>query len=225
MTTLVHAGDLETPPRLREVLRRRRRRAAVTTEFGAVLDALGLAQHRVAQLFDVTPRSVRRWRSGDRPVPCGVSIVLRLLAAGAVTVAQVEQAAILAPARTNGGKGKPSAPLRVEPAPKQSALACVADPGSTTAEKILALGPSSCRWPHNDPRHSDFRFCGAVTEKGPYCARHARLAYLAPRTSSGHGARIRLVAQWGHQASRPKGTHHAAAPVALFVPPAGTPNR
>jgi hypothetical protein len=74
------------------------------TEFCEAIGALGIAQHRVAQLFGVGPRSVRRWQNGDRRVPCGVGIVLRLLAAGTVTVAQAEQAA-----RTNGS-AKPGAP-------------------------------------------------------------------------------------------------------------------
>ena len=56
--------------------------AVATTEFRATLAALGIAQHRVAQLFGVGPRSVRRWQDGDRRVPCGVGIVLRLLARG-----------------------------------------------------------------------------------------------------------------------------------------------
>jgi hypothetical protein len=37
---------------------------------------------------------------------------------------------------------------------------------------------------------------------------------MAPQTGGGHGARIGLVAQWP-KASRPRGTHHAAASVAL----------
>jgi hypothetical protein len=74
---------------------------AVADEFRATLGALGLAQHRVARLFGVGPRSVRRWKDGDRRVPCGVSIVIRLLAAGAVTIAEVEQAAVPVPAQTN----------------------------------------------------------------------------------------------------------------------------
>ena len=44
------------------------------TEFGAAIAALGIAQHRVAQLFGVGSRSVRRWQDGDRRVPCGVGI-------------------------------------------------------------------------------------------------------------------------------------------------------
>ena len=120
-----------------------------------MLGALGIAQHRVAQLFGVGPRSVRRWQYGDRRVPCGVGIVLRLLAAGTVTVAQVEQAAVPIPARTNGSaKPEPPAPLFVEPVPEQSVATDVkaaafadptfadptsADPGLTTAEKVCAL--------------------------------------------------------------------------------------
>ena len=91
------------------------------TEFRATIAALGIAQHRVAQLFGVGPRSIRRWQDGDRRVPCGVGIVLRLLACGAVTVDQVEQAAVAIPARTNGSaKLEPPAPLLVAPAPEQS---------------------------------------------------------------------------------------------------------
>jgi hypothetical protein len=62
-----------------------------------------------------------------------------------VTVAQVEQAAIPIPGRTNGSaKPGPPAPLLGEPAPEQSALArakvaTLADPGLTTAEKVCAL--------------------------------------------------------------------------------------
>ena len=83
------------------------------TEFHEALGTLGLAQQRVAQLFGVGPRSVRRWQYGERRVPCGVDIVVRLLAAGMVTVEQVEQAASLIPSRTNGGP-EPSAPLPVQ---------------------------------------------------------------------------------------------------------------
>jgi hypothetical protein len=98
-------------------------------------------------MFGVRPRSVRRWQHGDRRVPRGVGIVLRLLAAGVITVDQVEQAAIPIPVRTNGSaKSEPPAPLLVEPAPAQAALAraeaaTTTDSGLTTAEKVIALGP------------------------------------------------------------------------------------
>ena len=121
--------------------------AVAATEFRATLAALGIAQHRVARLFGVGPRSVRRWQDGDRRVPCGVSLVVRLLACGAVTVDQVEQVAVAIPARTNGSaKPEPPAPLLVAPAPEQSALAraeaaTLADPGLTTAEKVVRARP------------------------------------------------------------------------------------
>ena len=180
-----------------------------TTEFRETLGALGIAQRRVGQLFGVGPRSVRRWQHGDRRVPCGVGIVLRLLAAGVVTIAQVEQATVPVPARTNGGaKPGPPAPLLVEPAPEQSALApALANSSLTTAEKVCALTPEACRWPYGDPRHPDFHFCGNPVAEKPYCERHRALASCTavPAIS--------------------KGAHHAAAPVALSVPPAGAPNR
>jgi hypothetical protein len=94
-----------------------------TTEFHATLSALGLAQDRVAKVFGVGPRSVRRWQHGDRRVPCGVRIVLRLLATGAVTLAQVEQAATPIPVRTNGSaEPEPPAPPLVEPQPSPPTL-------------------------------------------------------------------------------------------------------
>jgi hypothetical protein len=165
------------------------------TEFRAALGALGITQHRVAQLFGVGPRSVRRWQVGDRRVPCGVGIVLRLLAAGTVTVAQVEQAAVPIPTRTNcSAKRSAPASLRVEPAPEQSALAHakLAGPGLTTAAKVGALTPEACRWPCGDPGHPDFHFCGSPVAKRPYCEHHRAMAYVAlPTTALATGTRAR----------------------------------
>src|SRR5262245_50829713 len=118
MAILVQSGDpgrKGTPPRPSRGSDTSAPRA--TTELCETLGALGIAQ-RVAQLFGVGPRSVRRWRYGDGRVPCGVGIVLRLLAAETMTVAEVEQvAAVPIPARTNGS-AKPGAPapLLGEPA-------------------------------------------------------------------------------------------------------------
>jgi hypothetical protein len=180
MTTLVHAGDLETPPCPREVLRRRRRRAATTTEFGETLDAVGLSQSRVAKLFGISCRHVRRWRHGDRRVPPAVRLVINLLVTGAISIDQVEQAAIPIPARTNGAaKPEPLAPLLVAPARAQAAEAvALADSGLTVAEKVYALAPEACRWPCGDPRHPDFYFCGDPAVRGPYCAQHRTMAYV-----------------------------------------------
>jgi hypothetical protein len=147
-------------------------------EFREMLCALGLEQQRVAKLFGVKPRCVRRWRNGDGSVPCGVAIVLRLLDAGVVTVAQVEQAAVPVPARMNGSaKLKPPASLLGEPAPEAATLT---DSGLTTAEKVCALTPMACRWPYGDPGDHRFYFCGnPVAEKPPYCEHHRAMAWRA----------------------------------------------
>src|SRR5262249_48716237 len=140
-----------------------------------------------------------------RRVPCGVGIVLRLLAAGAVTVTQVEQAAVSAPARTNGSvKPEPPVPLLVEPVP-----------GRTTAEKVYALASTACRLAYCDPRPSHFHFCGNPVAEGSYCEHHCALAHE-------HGARIAQRDQSASSA-RLKGFRYAA-PVTLSVPPAGTSN-
>jgi GcrA cell cycle regulator len=159
-------------------------------EFCAMLGTLGLAQQHVAQLFGVGGREVRRWRSGARRIPHGVGIVLRLLTAGTVTVAQVEQAAkaaVSVPARTNGSAGlEPLASLPGEPAPERSALARVkaatlVDSNLTTAEKVCALTSNACRWPCGDPERPDFHFCGDPVVKKPYCDHHRAMAFWPNR--------------------------------------------
>ena len=48
---------------------------------------------------------------------------------------------------------------------------------------IVDLTASACRWPSGNPRDlKTFRYCGETAQSGPYCERHARLAYL-PRVA------------------------------------------
>jgi hypothetical protein len=48
---------------------------------------------------------------------------------------------------------------------------------------VVDLTKSSCRWPSGNPRDlNTFRYCGEAARGGPYCERHARLAYL-PRAA------------------------------------------
>jgi hypothetical protein len=164
--------------------------STAATEFRATLDALSITQTRIARLFDVTTRHVRRWQHGDRNVPHTVGLVVNLLAAGVITVSQAEAAAP-APART---KPKPPAPVRVKPEPEQSAgaraeVAAFADL-SPAAAAVVALGPGGCHWPIGDPARPGFQFCNAPVAAPPYCARHRKRAYLAPRTDSGRGVRV-----------------------------------
>jgi hypothetical protein len=44
---------------------------------------------------------------------------------------------------------------------------------------VVDLTEGSCRWPTGNPRDlNTFRYCGAVAQSGPYCDRHAQLAYM-----------------------------------------------
>jgi hypothetical protein len=149
---------------------------AAATEFRDALDALAIAQHRVAQLFHVSQRSVRRWRDGDRRIPVGVDVVIRLLAAGTVTVDQVEAASTLT--RVNGSaKPGPPALSLVEPAPAPTEAA---DLGPTTA---------------------GFHFCSAPAVGGPYCEAHRRQAYRDPAAMAPtHGQTTLRRIAWGSYA-------------------------
>ena len=42
---------------------------------------------------------------------------------------------------------------------------------------ITDLREHMCRWPIGDPTSPEFRFCGARSSDGPYCAGHSRMAY------------------------------------------------
>ena len=234
MAILVQSGDPgreETPPRLRENLRRRPQRAAAATEFARTLDMLDVTQLRIARLFGTTPRTIRRWRDGTRRTQRGVDIVLRLLAAGAITIAQVEAAAAgPAPARTNGTKPEPPAPLRAEPAPEEQSAsaprrartAALANSSLAVAEKVLALAPGVCRWPCGD-LGPDFRFCGDPVVEPPYCAHHRTLAYLAPRPGRGHGARGFVVHGRHGRPPIPGAAGASRAPIARGAFPSSAP--
>jgi hypothetical protein len=59
-------------------------------QFRAAIARLELSQARAAQLVGADPRTGRRWALGERPVPTCVGILLRLLIAGKITIADVE---------------------------------------------------------------------------------------------------------------------------------------
>lgn len=54
-------------------------------------------------------------------------------------------------------------------------------PGSATS---LTLSAYQCKWPIGDPREEGFTHCGDRALDGPYCERHASLAYQANTVSS-----------------------------------------
>ncbi len=44
---------------------------------------------------------------------------------------------------------------------------------------VVDLTEGTCRWPTGNPRDlATFRYCGGAAHSGPYCERHAKLAYL-----------------------------------------------
>ena len=61
-------------------------------QFRTAIDRLDLSQVGAGRLVGADPRTARRWALGERPVPDCVAILLRLLVAGKITVADVEQA-------------------------------------------------------------------------------------------------------------------------------------
>jgi hypothetical protein len=208
---LQEARDLATP-KLHSMfgLRRRRPRAAATTEFGTALDTLGLPQNRVAKLFGVSCRHIRRWQHGDRTVPRAVRLVINLLVAGAISIDQVEQAAaVSAPARTNGhAEPEPPARLRDEPEPKPPAPLCI-EPAPAPVP-VCELTSAVCHWPVGDPRQSNFRFCSAPVVTPPYCQAHRARAYLRrplllearPAVTYGFRPGRRLLSSSGIEAPR-----------------------
>jgi hypothetical protein len=59
-------------------------------EYRDALARLGLSQVKAAHLFGSDPRTSRRWALGERDIPICVEIVLRLMLAGKITVADIE---------------------------------------------------------------------------------------------------------------------------------------
>lgn len=61
-------------------------------QFRTALDRLSLSQAAAASLVGADPRTGRRWALGERTVPECVAILLRLLMAGKITVADIDGA-------------------------------------------------------------------------------------------------------------------------------------
>ena len=72
---------------------------------------------------------------------------------------------------------QPAAPI-VSPQPRPP------QPESPRMITLMQLTRSSCRWPFNDPKKPDFRYCG-LSQHGdsPYCEAHQALAYNRPRAA------------------------------------------
>ncbi len=58
-------------------------------QFRTAIEKLSLSQRGAGQLFGVDERTSRRWALGERAIPHCVAIVLKLMIAGKITVADV----------------------------------------------------------------------------------------------------------------------------------------
>ncbi len=63
-----------------------------TKQFRTALARLNLSQLGAARLFEVDARTVRRWALAERAIPSSVAILLHLLLAGKITIADIEAA-------------------------------------------------------------------------------------------------------------------------------------
>ena len=61
-------------------------------QFRAALARLELSQLGAARLLGADGRTARRWALGERSIPPAVAVLVRLLAAGKVTVKDIEAA-------------------------------------------------------------------------------------------------------------------------------------
>lgn len=68
---------------------------------------------------------------------------------------------------------RPRPAYRPAPMPVEEIVAPVSLKAS-----ILTLTDQMCKWPHGDPVHEDFNFCGNKSKANtPYCDYHFRVAY------------------------------------------------
>jgi GcrA cell cycle regulator len=60
---------------------------------------------------------------------------------------------------------------------------------SPPVRRSLGVSGPTCSWPHGHPGEKGFHFCGERTLPGkPYCAEHAALAYVKPKTQHSNAA-------------------------------------
>lgn len=77
--------------------------------------------------------------------------------------------------------------LALEPRP--SPLKTVRKPRAAATAVVGFTGGGCCSWPLGHPGEKNFHFCGAKSVPGkPYCAEHAALAYVRPKSQSSNAA-------------------------------------
>lgn len=79
-----------------------------------------------------------------------------------------------------GGKYRLTNPASVRPEPPSlPAVACEDIEFDLDLHKdLFGLTDATCKWPHGEPGHPDFYFCGTKPIAGkPYCVAHCKVAY------------------------------------------------
>ena len=57
------------------------------------------------------------------------------------------------------------------------------------AARVVEMSGPSCSWPSGHPGEKGFHFCGARAMSGkPYCAEHAAVAYVRPKSQNSNAA-------------------------------------
>ena len=98
-----------------------------------------------------------------------------------------------APRAVVASQPTPPAPRRIEPAPRAVAAVQPAPPPARPAvldlpgtATVLTLGAHMCKWPIGDPSSDAFSFCGRRSDEGqPYCVEHSRVAYQPAQKKNG----------------------------------------
>jgi GcrA cell cycle regulator len=79
--------------------------------------------------------------------------------------------------------------LSLTPRPSPVKTSSIVRPRVKPAPKVVSISGPTCSWPHGHPGEKGFHFCGARAVAGkPYCAEHAALAYVRPKSHSSNAA-------------------------------------
>lgn len=81
--------------------------------------------------------------------------------------------------------------------PKPARHVAIEEPPPSHGVTLVELTSAHCHFPHGDPKHATFRYCGAPVDSGrDYCAHHHGVMYVAApkrepkkQTDDGRGAR------------------------------------
>jgi GcrA cell cycle regulator len=73
--------------------------------------------------------------------------------------------------------------------PRPSPVKLTGRPRQRSAAKVVEMSGPTCSWPNGHPGEKGFHFCGARAVPGkPYCAEHAALAYVRPKSHGSNAA-------------------------------------